>query len=305
MKEESIKFAVNIRRVFLICTLPLVLSISACSPSGAKVSGAQNNVVMIAPPEIFPAYAGEVQGVVLSENPSARILTVSLPFSRSMVERAFELDQLVRTYPPGTVFLVFGNGVPGREGLAVVLKTKAGRIFVGPDSGVFTRILEREEIESFCRIVSAPLLLKDGLSSLFPERDVYAPVAAELLKGVAVETFGPLTSNPVRVPIAKATGTGSALSGEVLFVNWAGRVVTSFRSESFQKVRAGDLILLNAGGKPFSVPYLVSEEEAPPGRPFGVCDADGFFEIAVLGANAAQVLKLAPGQKITVRYGGK
>lgn len=300
MKKKSAEFAGEAGLLAWICGLVLLSSLSGCGRS-APAGAAQNTVVMVVPAEIFPTYAGEVQGTVLSANPSCRILMVSLPAGRSMVERAFELDQLARAYPPETVFLVFGNAVPGREGLAVALKTKAGRIFVGPDSGVLTRIMEREEIEAFCHVAASKTLLREGLNSMFPERDVYAPVAAEAVRGVPLASFGAAGAGPVRVPIPRATGSSAALNGEVLFINWTGRVVTSFRVESFGKVRAGDLIRLNAGGKPFTVPYLLNENEAPPGRPFGVCNADGFFEIAVLDANAAQVLKLVPGQKISIR----
>lgn len=300
MKKESESFAGKAKALAFACAL-LLSGLCGCGPAGPGGSSIQNTVVMVPPSEVFPAYAGEVQGTVLSANPSCRILSASLPSNRSMVERSFELDQLVRAYPPGTTFLVFGNAAPGREGLAIVVKTKAGRILVGPDSGVFTRTLEREEIEAFRHVAASKALLREGLNSMFPERDVYAPVAAEILKGVPLADLGAAGAAPVRVPIPRATGSGAALSGEVLFINWTGRVVTSFRVESFEKVRAGDLIRLNSGGKPFTVPYLLDENEAPPGRPFGVCNADGFFEIAVLDANAAQVLKLIPGQKISIR----
>jgi S-adenosylmethionine hydrolase len=301
MKKEPQKFKRLIPWAGWMVCLILFLALSGCGPVASGGASAESAVVLVVPTEIFPAYTGEVQGVVLSANISARILTASLPANRSMMERAFELDQLVRAYPAGTVFLVFGNGVPGREGLPIVLKTKAGRILVGPDSGVFTRILEREEVESFAHITATKSLQGEGLNSMFPERDVYAPVAADLVQGTIVSNFGEPGTNLVRVPIPKATVAGPALNGEVLFVSWSGRVVTNFRVETFQKVKTGDLIRLNASGKPFTVPYLTNENEAPPGRPFGICNADGFFEIAVLDANAAQVLKLIPGQKITIR----
>jgi len=288
--------------VVSFAALAILIVLNGCGPVRGPDDLPQSAIVLVEPPEIFPAYAGEVQGVVLSCSSSSRILRVTVPSNRSMVERAFELDQLVRNYPPGTIFLVFGNGVPGREGLAVALKTKAGRAYVGPDSGIFTRIMEREELESFVHVEPHKILQREGLNSMFPERDVYAPVAAELAKGTPLQKLGVPGVNLVRVPIPAATVAGPALSGEVLFVNWAGRVVTSFRRETFQNVHPNDLIRLSTSPKQqFTVPFLINESDAPPGRPFGICNSDGFFEIAILDANAAQVLKLVSGQKISIR----
>ena len=62
---------------------------------------------------------------------------------------AYRLYQTANYWPQGTVFVsVIDPGV-GTNRKSVVLKTKGGRYFVGPDNGLFTLIAERDGVAAW------------------------------------------------------------------------------------------------------------------------------------------------------------
>ncbi len=65
---------------------------------------------------------------------------------------AYRLYQTEEFWPQGTVFVgVIDPGV-GTERLSVVLKTRTGHYFVGPNNGLFSLVAERDGIESLRQI---------------------------------------------------------------------------------------------------------------------------------------------------------
>ena len=59
---------------------------------------------------------------------------------------AYRLYQTANYWPQGSVFVAVVDPGVGTERKSVVLKTKDGRYFVGPDNGLFTLIAERDGV---------------------------------------------------------------------------------------------------------------------------------------------------------------
>jgi len=96
----------------------------------------------------------------------------------------YRLFQTANYWPEGTVFVsVIDPGV-GTSRKSVVLKTKGGRYFVGPDNGQFTLIAERDGVAELREIdEKVNRLAGSGESYTFHGRDVYAYVGARLASG--------------------------------------------------------------------------------------------------------------------------
>src|SRR6185295_12694960 len=73
------------------------------------------------------------------------------------------------------------------------------QFFVGPDNGLFTYIYDREPSHQIFH-VTAERFFRPEPSTTFHGRDIFAPVAAALSNGVAVEEFGPEIDDAVRLP---------------------------------------------------------------------------------------------------------
>src|SRR5262249_61914587 len=80
--------------------------------------------------------------------------------------------------PPGTVFLcVVDPGVGSTRGALIV--EADGRLYVGPDNGLFELVLRRAASRRVWQITWQP----PALSASFHGRDLFAPIAARLAPG--------------------------------------------------------------------------------------------------------------------------
>jgi hypothetical protein len=131
---------------------------------------------------------------------------------------AYRLYQTANYWPVGTVFVsVIDPGV-GTVRKSVVLKTKAGRYFVGPDNGQFTLIAERDGVAELREIdESINRLPGSGQSYTFHGRDVYAYVGARLASGaINFEQVGPaLPAEVVKIAYQVATRSGKVVQGMI------------------------------------------------------------------------------------------
>lgn len=131
----------------------------------------------------------------------------------------YRLFQTANYWPEGTVFVsVIDPGV-GTTRKSVVLKTKGGRYFVGPDNGQFTLIAERDGVAELRQIdESRNRLAGSGESYTFHGRDVYAYVGARLASGaISYEQVGPLlpSASLTKIPYQQAALSDGKLRGIV------------------------------------------------------------------------------------------
>ncbi|SDH17084.1 MULTISPECIES: S-adenosyl-l-methionine hydroxide adenosyltransferase family protein [unclassified Duganella] len=153
----------------------------------------------------------------------------------------YRLFQTANYWPEGTVFVsVIDPGV-GTERKSVVLKTKAGRYFVGPDNGQFTLIAERDGVAEVREIdESINRRAGSGESYTFHGRDVYAYVGARLASGaISYEQVGPVLASEsvIKIPYQKAALSDGKLRGiiPVLDVKY-GNVWTNIPKSLFEQL---------------------------------------------------------------------
>ena len=132
---------------------------------------------------------------------------------------AYRLYQTANYWPQGTVFVsVIDPGV-GTNRKSVVLKTKGGRYFVGPDNGLFTLIAERDGVAELREIDEKVNRLAGSAESYtFHGRDVYAYVGARLASGaISYEQVGPPlpSESVVKIAYQKPVRVGNTIRGIV------------------------------------------------------------------------------------------
>src|SRR5215472_5002266 len=139
-------------------------------------------------------YAGVMKGVLASIAPGAALLDIShgIP-PQSIAAGAIALRESWRFFPRRTVFLVVVDPGVGTPRLPVAVETRAGARFVGPDNGVLSLALEEAGALRAVEL-RAPRYRLARVSGTFHGRDIFAPAAAHLWRGVRLEAMGP----PVR-----------------------------------------------------------------------------------------------------------
>ena len=144
-----------------------LLLISFILLSFSKFSIAQNKIVVFQ--SDFGLKDGAVsamKGVAMGVSTDLKLfdLTHEIP-AYNIWEAAYRLEQTVRYWPAGTVFVSVVDPGVGTARKSVVLKTKSGHFIVTPDNGTLTLIAESLGIDEIREIDEAVNRRKDSQKS--------------------------------------------------------------------------------------------------------------------------------------------
>ena len=147
----------------------------------------QNNIVVFQTDfGLKDGAVSAMKGVAMNVSTDLKLfdLTHEIP-AYNIWEAAYRLEQTVKYWPAGTVFVSVVDPGVGTARRSVVLKTKSGHFIVTPDNGTLTLIAKSLGIEAVREIDEAINRRKDSKESYtFHGRDVYAYTAARLASGV-------------------------------------------------------------------------------------------------------------------------
>lgn len=181
-----------------------------------------------------------MKGVAMGVNPTLRLfdLTHEIP-AYNIWEAAYRLEQTATYWPKGTVFVSVVDPGVGTDRKSVVLKTKSGYFFVGPDNGSFSLVAESLGIQEVREIDEATNRRRNSQGSYtFHGRDVYAFTAARLAAGVITlaQVGARLPNDVVRIPYQKAVLEGNAIVGTIPILDVQyGNVWTNIPAEMIKK----------------------------------------------------------------------
>jgi S-adenosyl-L-methionine hydrolase (adenosine-forming) len=231
-------------------------------------------------------YVAEMKGVLLSSAPGVHVVDLSHDIPPHDVETArLTVARYWQRFPTGTIHIaVVDPGVgSARRGLAV---QSDGRCLTGPDNGVLSPAL----LIPGARVVSLPV--PPGAAPTFHGRDVFAPAAAALARGAALESLGEPIDDPVirrtPEPVREADG---GLRGEVIVIDRFGNAVTNLLAVHGGNVNVGSI----------EVPLRRTYADVEPGEPVALVGSSGLIEIAVRDGSAAATLGLTRGSVVKIR----
>jgi S-adenosyl-L-methionine hydrolase (adenosine-forming) len=244
-------------------------------------------------------FVGTMKGVILNIAPEAKIIDIChsvQPFD--ILDGALTIAQAYSYFPAGTIHVVVVDPGVGSARRPLVVSTEK-HYLVAPDNGVLSLILDREERVKVRHITMQHYFLQP-LSNTFHGRDVFAPVAGYLAKGVDGEKLGDEISDYVRFSAPKPKAAGEkTMRGVILKVDRFGNLVTNF---TLHEVPG----LFQAPPLPFKIVIGNREitelhntySEALPNELFGILGSMGYVEIAASRASAAQLLGVGKGTEV-------
>ena len=166
-------------------------------------------------------------------------LTHEIP-AYNIWEASYRLQQTAQYWPTGTVFVSVVDPGVGSVRKSVVLKTKSGHYFVGPDNGQFTLVSQSLGIAEIHEIDEAVNRRKNsGASYTFHGRDVYAYTGARLAAGIiTLEKVGPrLPAKVVAIDFQKPVVENGTIKGNIPILDIQyGNVWTNIDGDTFKKL---------------------------------------------------------------------
>ena len=249
-------------------------------------------------------YVGAMKGVILGIAPKTTIIDITHDVKPHDIRHgAFVLWQSRRWFPRGTVHIVVVDPGVG-SGRRILVGQYAGQYVVVPDNGLLT-LLHRETPPEAMHVVENRRYFLPQPSATFHGRDIMAPVAAHLAKGVRISEFGPVTDRLEMLNVAhRAQWAGPTLSGSVLHVDGFGTLVTNIHSEQLTAPRIVRRALEVWVGMVNIGPIRSTFSDVPEGQPVALIGGAGLLEIAVNKGRAADAFGPVAQLSVEVREGG-
>jgi S-adenosylmethionine hydrolase len=242
-------------------------------------------------------FVGTMKGVIASVAPEARTidLTHQLP-PGNIRAGAFALAASYRFFPKGTIHVAIVDPGVGGARKAIVVQTGNYR-FIGPDNGLLSWALRAERVLAIHSLQNDACFLKP-VSRTFHGRDIFAPVAAHLSRGVPLQKLGPPLEDFSRLPWPEPQPLRHGLQGEILYLDHFGNAITNLDQSALRSIGSGRLHVRLPDKR--TCPVTEFYQAVPPGRSAAVIGSSGFLEIAINGGSAARRLRLLVGQTIVL-----
>ena len=209
-----------------------------------------------------------------------------------ILEGGFIVLQAYRYFPRGTVHVLVVDPGVGTSRRPILVEA-AGQYFVGPDNGAFS-LLYAAEPKHKVRSITAERYFLPNPSNTFHGRDIFAPCAAWLAKGVKPAQFGPLIRDYTQATAIFPVRSGKRVwTGQVLKADHFGNLITNLRAEEFRVDEAKHFEMLV--GSQIVSRFARNYQESGFGEPFVIVGSSGFLEVSVCQSSAAKQLGCGPG----------
>jgi len=240
-------------------------------------------------------FAGTMKGVILKINARAHIVDLTHGISSGdILSGAFALASSYGFFPKGTIHVAVVDPGVGGPRRAIAVRTQHFT-FIGPDNGVLSLALASETVKSV-RLLENPNILAETISQTFHGRDIFAPAAAHLSKGVRFRSVGTRAGSYVQVNWPEPKVEGGCVEGEIVYFDQFGNAITNIPGDLLPSEPALEVHLQAA--RLCGVEKFYSA--VPIGSPAAVLGSTGLLEIIINGGSATQTLGLEIGDRVRI-----
>ena len=228
---------------------------------------------------------GIMEAVIYKINPDAKVIHLmhGLPdFSLMYAARTMET---VSTIPlSGLHVCVVDPGV-GTKRKPIIIKTKRGDCLIGPDNGVLIPAAGflggiKKTIE-----ITNKKYMNHPISPIFHGRDIFAPAAAYLSKGIKLESFGKELNpkNLTKSPYEEAIITNEELKATIISINKFGSLHLNIRHSAWDscKLKIRDKVKLIFHKNSIDAPFVKTFGDVQAGKPLILKDDYGRIQVSL------------------------
>ncbi|MCI4338028.1 MAG: SAM-dependent chlorinase/fluorinase [Thermoplasmata archaeon] len=240
------------------------------------------------------AYAAQMKAVLYRTLPPGSVVDLAHDLPPHAVEvSAFLLREMASRFPPGTIHVgVVDPGVGGRRA-PIAAGCRDGSFLVGPDNGLLSPLAERLGVARVVRLVAT----HSRTGATFDGRDLFAPAAAALARGVELARLGRPT-RLTRLVLPEPKRHGQRLVGQVVWVDPFGNLLTNLSSD-WLRAKVGAVTVLVAGRRR-RVAVVRVYEDLPRGSVGVLPSSFGLLELAVRGSSAALHWNVDVGARVQI-----
>ena len=245
-------------------------------------------------------FVGVMKGVIWKIAPGTAIADVSHEIeAQNILHGALILGQSYRYFPDESIHVGVVDPGVGTSRQAIALRI-GKYFFVGPDNGLLTIPIQDglrngETIQAV--VLDKPGYWLEAVSASFHGRDIFAPAAAHLARGTAIEALGSaMEGTPTCLEIPKAIRTDFGWRCQVLMADRFGNLITNLSQDETGGAGIGEVRCVEAVCDTFVRTF----GEGHPGQLVTMFDSSGRLSLCVVGGSARERVKAKTGQTIEV-----
>jgi S-adenosylmethionine hydrolase len=250
-------------------------------------------------------FVGVCHGVIRTIHPEAQIVDLTHGVRRYAVRQGALVLRNTLPYTPVGVHVAVVDPQVGTERRAIALRTADGRLLVGPDNGLLSLAWERcGGVELAVDVTRSPHRL-EPVSATFHGRDIFAPVAAHLARGAALEDAGdpldPDTLATVELPEPRVED--GAVLAHALVIDRFGNAALNVGHDDMAGtgITLGGTVELEVAGERYLATYAQTFADVRPGELIVYEDAYRTLAVAINRGDAAATLALRPDAELRLR----
>jgi S-adenosylmethionine hydrolase len=243
------------------------------------------------------SFAGIVKGVIAGINPRVGVvdLTHGIP-ARDVLAGALTLRHSIRYFPRGTIHVAVVDPGVGSARRPLLIQYN-GSYLIGPDNGLLSLAVGDKEPDCVVHL-SNPAYHLQPTSATFHGRDVFAPAAAHLSRGVPISSFGGKLETYDQLALPKPIHDKDQIKGEIIYIDNFGNLFTNIEDRDLAELPNQRFeVILGAVRIPGRAPYYAGSTA---GEFVALVNSWGLLEIAVYCGNARQKSGANIGDKVKV-----
>lgn len=253
-------------------------------------------------------YVGVMKGVIAGIHPDLRVVDICHRIDpQDIVHGAFILAAAYSYFPVGSIHVAIVDPGVGSDRRIVAI-TCNGHHFLAPDNGLLERVLDRQSVEIAVSVTQSDFFLP-SVSQTFHGRDIFAPVAAHMARGVPIAELGPAISEQSLVtgvvPRCRFESR-THIQGAVVAVDRFGNLMTNIDSPAMDTLirrMAGKPVVVNLADRITISKLATAYNQAAIHQPLAIIGSRGLLEISVNCGNASQTFKVNKGDGVCVKDG--
>lgn len=236
-------------------------------------------------------FVASMKGVLLSKAPGLSIIDITHQVPPQDIQTAaFYLMACMQYMPKNTLFMTVVDPTVG-TGRGIVWARTENYQFLSPDNGLISWVEQKEKVRE-ARFLSNSGLFMQNISSTFHGRDIMAPVAAAIAKGLPEKKIGPLFPEYRRFPFPQPQKAGNRVTGQVIAIDHFGNVITNIRRDCLS-ARA----VFNISDRMIKGLKL-TYASVPEGEALAVIGSFGFLEFSVRNGSFARAFEVKIGSPV-------
>jgi len=247
------------------------------------------------------SYVAEMKAIIMNKCPEARIVDVTHEIDKFDIRMgAFVLASAAPYFPDGTVHVAVVDPGVGTSRRPIVVESSRC-FFVGPDNGVLMLAALKEGLRHVYAIENTQYMLP-RISKTFHGRDVFAPTAAYLAKGLAAPEFGSEIKDYVVPTFSKPCLKDNAISGEILHIDDFGNIITNITLDFLDKVNVceSQFITVEIAKEAARLKFCSAYGDVSRNEALVLVGSHDFLEVSVNQGSAAERFRAKRGDSVLV-----